>query len=78
VVASVGILGPAFRIPDQKVPALAKLVMRSAGEISFELGYRKGELVYRKSDGSGDRAIKSAPPRTIKLASGNARMGAYA
>src|SRR5882757_7077860 len=38
VVASVGILGPGFRIPDQKVPTLAKLVMRSAGEISFELG----------------------------------------
>jgi DNA-binding IclR family transcriptional regulator len=42
VVASVGILGPAFRIPDQNIVALAKLVMRAADDVSFELGYRKG------------------------------------
>jgi IclR family transcriptional regulator, KDG regulon repressor len=41
VVASVGILGPAFRIPDEKIAALAKLVVRAADDVSFELGYRK-------------------------------------
>jgi DNA-binding IclR family transcriptional regulator len=44
VIASVGILGPAFRIPDQNIAALAKLVMRAADGVSFELGYRKGNL----------------------------------
>ena len=43
VVASAGILGPAFRIPDNNVPVIAKLVVRAADDLSFELGYRKSD-----------------------------------
>jgi DNA-binding IclR family transcriptional regulator len=39
-VASLGILSPAFRLPDKKIPQLATLVMREANELSAGLGYR--------------------------------------
>jgi IclR family KDG regulon transcriptional repressor len=39
-VAAVSISGPAFRITDDRIPALAAAVMRSAWLISSSLGYR--------------------------------------
>lgn len=40
VVASLGILSPAFRLPDEKIPRLAVSVMDEANELSAELGHR--------------------------------------
>jgi len=39
VVASLGILSPAFRLPEKKIPLLALSVMNEANELSVELGY---------------------------------------
>jgi IclR family transcriptional regulator, KDG regulon repressor len=39
VVAAVSIAGPAFRITDRRVPALARMVMKIAARISASLGY---------------------------------------
>ena len=43
VVASVAILGPAFRLPEAKVRVTAALVVRAADELSHELGFREPE-----------------------------------
>jgi DNA-binding IclR family transcriptional regulator len=40
VVAALSIAGPAFRIGVDRVPALARMVMRNAAGISASLGYR--------------------------------------
>ena len=40
VVASVGILGPAFRLPDNKLATIAASVVRTADEVSEELGFQ--------------------------------------
>jgi IclR family acetate operon transcriptional repressor len=40
VAAALGILGPAFRIPDESVAMLAATVISAADELSAELGYR--------------------------------------
>jgi DNA-binding IclR family transcriptional regulator len=40
VVAAVSIAGPAFRIPQERVPALAASVMHTAASLSAALGYR--------------------------------------
>src|SRR5260221_10140061 len=61
VVASVGILGPAFRIPDLKIAALAKLVTRAADDLSFELGYRKRDPGRRKDHNVIRAAAPDAP-----------------
>jgi DNA-binding IclR family transcriptional regulator len=41
VVASVGILGPAFRLLDRKLPQIAASVVEAAERVSAELGFRK-------------------------------------
>lgn len=43
VVASVGILGPAFRLPDRKVPEIAATVVETADAVSMELGFYQAE-----------------------------------
>ncbi len=40
VLASISIAGPAFRLTQTKLPGLASLVVRTANELSAELGYR--------------------------------------
>lgn len=40
VVASISIAGPAYRISRDRIPALARVVMSAAGDLSAELGYR--------------------------------------
>jgi len=39
-VASMGILSPAFRLPDRKIPQLATSIVNEANDLSVELGYR--------------------------------------
>jgi DNA-binding IclR family transcriptional regulator len=41
VVASAGILGPAFRLPERKLPAVAAEVVKAAEAISAELGFKE-------------------------------------
>jgi DNA-binding IclR family transcriptional regulator len=43
VAAALGILGPAYRIPDGSVATLAATVMGAAHKLSAELGYRAAE-----------------------------------
>lgn len=38
VVAAISIAGPAFRLPDEKVPAIARRVVEAATQLSLELG----------------------------------------
>jgi DNA-binding IclR family transcriptional regulator len=40
LVAAIGILGPSFRLPEEKISQLAAAVMREANDFSIELGYR--------------------------------------
>lgn len=40
VVASISIAGPNFRLTDDKIPMLAKVVIETADQLSAELGYR--------------------------------------
>ncbi len=40
VVASISVAGPAFRIPKDRIPALARSVTAAAHALSLELGYR--------------------------------------
>ena len=47
VVASMSIAGPAFRVTRGKAPALGRLVMKIADELSAELGYRNLRRVSR-------------------------------
>jgi DNA-binding IclR family transcriptional regulator len=39
VIASLGILSPAFRLPEKKIPELAASIVNEANELSAELGY---------------------------------------
>jgi DNA-binding IclR family transcriptional regulator len=39
VVASIAVEGPSFRLTDERLPLLAKAVMRAAHDLSLELGY---------------------------------------
>jgi DNA-binding IclR family transcriptional regulator len=43
VAAALGILGPAYRIPDGSVATLAATVTGAAHKLSAELGYRAAE-----------------------------------
>lgn len=50
VIAALGILSPAFRLPDQKIPLLALTLMNEANELSTELGYfPKSETARRRA-----------------------------
>lgn len=44
VVAAMSIAGPAFRLTDKRIPAVARSVIRAAGELSTELGYKEAQL----------------------------------
>jgi IclR family KDG regulon transcriptional repressor len=44
VVASISISGPAFRIPTERIPELANMVIIAADSVSKALGYRKAAL----------------------------------
>ena len=44
VVASVGILAPAFRLPDKKLSAIATEVVNAADNVSAELGFQKNAI----------------------------------
>jgi len=48
VVASVGILSPAFRLPDRKIPQSATSVVQEANDLSAELGYRVERAIARR------------------------------
>ncbi len=41
VLAAISIAGPAYRLPDDKIPVLAKSVVEAAQELSLELGYQE-------------------------------------
>jgi DNA-binding IclR family transcriptional regulator len=43
VVAALSIAGPAFRLTDKRIPAVARSVIRAAGELSIELGYTEAQ-----------------------------------
>jgi DNA-binding IclR family transcriptional regulator len=48
VVASVGILGPAFRLADKKLPGIAATVAETADAVSRELGFDQAEIPGRR------------------------------
>jgi len=51
VVAAISIAGPAFRLTDEKIPVLARSVIKAANQLSTELGYqgeRPEEIVERR------------------------------
>jgi hypothetical protein len=61
VIASMNIAGPASRLLEEKIPPLAAAVMRAAGELSAELGYRP------MPDGARRRPFSSTtPPQEAK------------
>ena len=41
VVAAMSIAGPAFRLTDDRIPAVARSVIQAASELSVELGYKE-------------------------------------
>jgi DNA-binding IclR family transcriptional regulator len=41
VVAAMSIAGPAFRLTENRIPAVARSVIRAANELSIELGYKE-------------------------------------
>jgi IclR family acetate operon transcriptional repressor len=41
VVAAISIAGPAFRLTEDRIPAVARSVIRAASELSVELGYKE-------------------------------------
>jgi DNA-binding IclR family transcriptional regulator len=41
VVAAMSIAGPVFRLTEDKIPAVARSVIRAASELSVELGYKE-------------------------------------
>lgn len=45
VIASISIAGPAYRMPDNKIPTLGRAVVEAAHELSNELGYQD-ESIY--------------------------------
>ncbi|MBA3439797.1 MAG: IclR family transcriptional regulator [Pyrinomonadaceae bacterium] len=40
VIAAISIAGPAYRLPDDKIPVVARSVVEAANELSLELGYQ--------------------------------------
>jgi IclR family transcriptional regulator, acetate operon repressor len=55
VTAALGVLGPAYRIPDDAVAMLAATVISAADKLSAELGYRVAEPRATRRDVSLDR-----------------------
>jgi DNA-binding IclR family transcriptional regulator len=47
-VASLGILSPAFRLPDRKISQSARLIMKEANDLAAELGYRVELAIARR------------------------------
>lgn len=43
VVAAMSIAGPAFRLTEERIPAVAQSVVEAANELSVELGYKKAQ-----------------------------------
>lgn len=56
VVASVGILGPAFRLPERKLALVAAQVVRAADAVSAQLGFQKTGSESRREAGKGGAA----------------------
>ena len=53
VIASISASGPTFRIPADRIPALAPAIRRAAGEISRRLGWLARALPVRADGGHG-------------------------
>jgi DNA-binding IclR family transcriptional regulator len=53
--AALGIIGPAYRIPDDAVATLAAIVIGAADKLSAELGYRVAEPRASRRDGGLER-----------------------
>lgn len=49
VIAAISIAGPAFRLKDDRLPALAQAVKKAAAELSGRLGYRNSDAVASSS-----------------------------
>jgi DNA-binding IclR family transcriptional regulator len=47
-VASLGILSPAFRLPERKIPQSAVSIVKEANDLSAELGYRVEREIARR------------------------------
>jgi DNA-binding IclR family transcriptional regulator len=47
--AALSVSGPAFRVTQERVPQIGKVVMQAASELSRELGYRPAELEYMRT-----------------------------
>ncbi|MGH9768392.1 MAG: IclR family transcriptional regulator [Blastocatellia bacterium] len=43
VVAAMSIAGPAFRLTEARIPAVARSVVKAANELSIELGYKEAQ-----------------------------------
>jgi len=43
VVAAMSIAGPAFRLTEERIPAVARSVVKAANELSIELGYKEAQ-----------------------------------
>jgi DNA-binding IclR family transcriptional regulator len=49
VVASISIAGPAFRMTEDQIPVLARSVVKTANDLSAELGYQEPQLKKNKA-----------------------------
>jgi IclR family transcriptional regulator, KDG regulon repressor len=50
VVAAMSIAGPAFRLTDDRIPAVARSVIQAAIELSVELGYKETRLEKKSAE----------------------------
>lgn len=44
LLAALSVSGPAFRVTRERIPEIGQAVMRAAGELSYELGYRPSPI----------------------------------
>jgi DNA-binding IclR family transcriptional regulator len=74
-IAAISIVGPAFRLVDQCLPAIARAVMSAARDLSREMGYsgQTGRLQERRKEPSLNDAPRRARTRRHPAVLGDSR-----